>query len=208
MLPTIKPSEAEIESIPNEDLARVDPSDLGAESLIYLLQRAQQISSTLAVRNFAAKLIDTELTEEQRPAKLLAYASLVNAAPTPNQALQTLEKAKAFAEAHGMSTANLLLSEVSLRLQSGDGEGFQKTIETISKRFGNDPEVMAQLQQMLMAYGLIRPDGSARPAAPEASPVDPTPSAAPSGLWTPDGGAAAASPDAGGEKKLWIPGMD
>ncbi len=214
MLPTVKPNKDEIESIPNEDLCRVDPSDLDAESLIYLLQRAQQVSSTLAVRRFAGKLIHTELNEEQRPAKLLAYAALVNAAPTATDALETLDQAKAFAEANGMSTANLLLSEVSLRLQSGDAEGFQKAIETISTRFGNQPEVMAQLQQMLMSYGLIRPDGSAvRPPVAEAAAapglgVDPTPAAGSSGLWTPDGGPSMTPQDSGGEKKLWIPGMD
>jgi hypothetical protein len=206
MQPPIKPAKEEIESIPNEDLNRVDPADLDADSLMYLLQRAQQISSTLASRKFATKLIATELPAEQSQAKLLAYATLINASSSSTAALETLQQAKAFAEAHDLSIANLLLSEVSLRLQAGDGEGFQKCIETISSRYGNEPEVMAQLQQMLISYGLIRPDG--RAATPAPTGVDPAaaPSAASSGLWTPDGGTPAAPDD--GEKKLWIPGMD
>ncbi len=218
MLPPIKPGNQEIESIPNEDLGRVDPSDLDAQSLIYLLQRAQQISATFAVRSFASQLIDSELNEAQRPAKLLAYSALINASSTTTDALATLEQAKKFADDNKMSSANLLLSEVSLRLQAGDGEGFQKALETISTRYGSEPEVLAQLQQLLMAYGLIRPDGSTRPApqveAGEAMGAgiggEPAPApAAGSTLWTPDGGAPVAPQDAGGTgKKLWIPGMD
>jgi hypothetical protein len=109
---------------------------------------------------------------------------------------------------HNLSSANLLLSEVGLRLSAGDGPGFQKAVETLSTRHGNDPEIMAQLQQLLMAYGLIGPDG-----APRARGGDPAPAAAQpasGGLWTPDGGAAPpAEPAAdGGGSKLWIPGMD
>ncbi len=206
MQASLKPAREEIESIPNEDLNRVDPADLDAESLLYLLQRAQQVSSTLASRKFATQLIATEIPAEHSQAKLLAYATLINASPSSTAALEILEQAKAFAETNNLSIANLLLSEVSLRLQSGDSEGFQNCIETISSRYGNEPEVMAQLQQMLISYGLIRPDGRAATQPPMG--VDPAaaPASSDSGLWTPDGGTPAA-PD-GGENKLWIPGMD
>ena len=36
---------------------------------------------------------------------------------------------------------------------------FQETIQSLTTQYGNDPEVMARLQQMLMSYGLIGPDG-------------------------------------------------
>ena len=203
----------QMETVPNEDLWRIDASTLDAESAMYLLQRAQQVSSTFAVRRFADRLIELPLEQDQLPAKLLAYASLVNASPTSSQALETLQQAKAFAESNNLSTANLLLSEVSLRLQAGDGQGFQNTLEALTSRYGNEPEVMAQLQQMLMAYGLIRPDGSPTipPAPAEAAVgVDPMPATGnESALWTPDGGQPVAPQQgAGGEKKLWIPGMD
>ena len=35
----------------------------------------------------------------------------------------------------------------------------QETIQSLTTQYGNDPEVMARLQQMLMSYGLIGPDG-------------------------------------------------
>ncbi len=210
-LPPIKPSDTEIETLAGEDLNRVDPTGLNPESLVYLLQRAQQISATPAVRRFAKRLIEADLDEQQQPMRMLAYVTLVNASEKTEDALGTLEQAKAFAETHGLSTANLLLSEVGLRLSAGDGEGFQKAIETLSTRHGNDPEIMAQLQQLLMAYGLIGPDGAPRSrggaaAAPAAAVSQP----ASGGLWTPDGGSAppAESAAEGGGNKLWIPGMD
>ncbi len=161
-LPPIKPSDEQIETLGNEDLNRVDASELNAESLIYLLQRSQQVAATPALRRFAKRLIEVDLSEEQQPAKLLAYMTLINASDKNDESLKLLDEAKAFAVSHKMSTANLLLSEVSLRLTAGDGPGFQNAIQELSTKYGNQPEVMAQLQQMLMAYGLISPDGSVR----------------------------------------------
>lgn len=206
-LPTIKPADGEIETLENEDLNRVDPSDLNGESLVYLLQRAQQISSTPAVRRLAKQVIKTEFSEEQQQMKLLAYVTLINASEGNDESLATLEEAKAFAEQHNLSTANLLLSEVGLRLSSGDGPGFQAAIETLSSRYGNEPEIMAQLQQMLMAYGLIGPDGAPRSRPPAAAGAEPA--GQPGGIWTPDGGSAPPADGASeGGSKLWVPGMD
>ncbi|NNE00491.1 MAG: protein-disulfide isomerase [Pirellulaceae bacterium] len=211
---SIQPSDDEIESLANEDLNRVDPANLSVESKIYLLQRSQQVSATPAIRVMAKTLINAELTEEQKPAKMVAYMTLINASEGSKAALATLEEAKAFAESNELSTANLLLSEVSLRLQSGDGEGFQAALQTLSTRHGNEPEIMAQLQQMLMAYGLIRPDGSPRQAPAQQAAGAPAIAGAPasggSELWTPDSGSpsAPAKPAGEGGGKLWVPGMD
>ncbi len=203
-LPMIQPSSSEVESLANEDLNRVDPTNLDSESLIYLLQRSQQVSATPALRRFAEQILQTELTEEQQPAKMLAYMTLINAAERNEEALKLLDEAKAFAEKANISMANLLLSEVSLRLAAGDGAGFQNAIETLSTRYGNQPEVMARLQQMLMAYGLISPDGSPRQAGP---PAAASPASA-NELWTPDSGTPATPAAEGGGSKLWVPGMD
>jgi tetratricopeptide (TPR) repeat protein len=208
-LPPIKPSNEQIESLGNEDLNRVDASELNSESLIYLLQRSQQVAATPALRRFAKRLIEVDLSEEQQPAKLLAYMTLINASDNNDESLKLLEEAKAFAVSHKMSTANLLLSEVSLRLTAGDGVGFQNAIQELSTQYGNQPEVMAQLQQLLMAYGLISPDGSVRQAGPGPGPGQAAAPASDAGkLWTPDGGSPAAPAAEGGGSKLWVPGMD
>lgn len=203
----LHPEPADAEAIANEDLNRVHGDKLDAETLIYLLQRCQQVSATPAARRFAAQLIEAELTEEQQPAKMLAHMTLVNTAKQNDKALEALEKAKAFAVANQMPTAQLLLSEVSLRLAAGDPQGFQETIQSLTSQYGNDPEVMARLQQMLMAYGLIGPDGAPRSGgSPQAAGGNP--SGAGGGLWTPDQGQQPPTQEGGGGSKLWVPGMD
>ena len=140
---------------------------------------------------------------------MLAYMTLINAAEGNEQALELMDEAKAFAQANEIPIANLLLSEVGLRLSAGDGPGFQNAVETLSRQYGNDPEVMAKLQQTLMAYGLIGPDG-----APRQAPGGPPPAAQQGGVaaygrrkWSPAPGSGG-SGDGGGGGKLWVPGMD
>lgn len=203
----LTPEAAEAESIANEDLNRVYGDKLDAETLIYLLQRCQQVSATPAARRFATQLIDADLSEEQKPAKMLAHMTLVNTAKQNDKALEALVKAKAFAEENNLPTSQLLLSEVSLRLAAGDPQGFQETIQSLTTQYGNDPEVMARLQQMLMSYGLIGPDGAPRSGAP--SPAQESSGSSGGGLWTPDQGQQPPSQDSGGGGgKLWVPGMD
>ncbi len=198
----LHPESSEAEAIANEDLNRVHGDKLDTETLIYLLQRSQQVAATPAMKRFANQLIEAELTEEQQPAKMLAHMTLVNTAKQNDKALEALENAKAFAEANQIPTAQLLLTEVGLRLAAGDPEGFQNTIQSLTSNYGNDPEVMAKLQQTLIAYGLISPDGSPRNAP---APQDPAAQSEAGGLWTPDQGQP---PTQEGGGKLWVPGMD
>ena len=205
-LPPIKAGSGEIETIPNEDLNRVDVSQLDAESLIYLVQRSQQVSATPAMRSAAEKLLQIDLSEDQKPVRMVAYMTLINTAPSSDEALELIEAAKAFSDERNMPKANLLLAEIAVRVNAGDGEGFQRAVQDISSNYGNDPEVMARLQQMLMSYGLISPDGS-----PRGAPAGPAPAAAASEsqLWTPDSGTPASpQSESGGGGKLWVPGMD
>ena len=136
---------------------------------------------------------------------MLAYMTLINASEGNEQAIELMDEAKEFAEANNIPTANLLLSEVGLRLSAGDGPGFQNAVETLSRQYGNEPEVMAKLQQTLMAYGLISPDGTPRqaPGAPAADQGG----GGGGDLWTPDSGSPAPE-GGGGGGKLWVPGMD
>ncbi|MDA8697457.1 protein-disulfide isomerase [Rubripirellula sp.] len=202
----LHPTSDEAELIANEDLNRVHGDKLDAETLIYLLQRCQQVAATPAARRFATQLIAMELTEDQQPAKMLAHMTLVNTAKQTDKALEALVEAKTFAEANQLPTAQLLLTEVSLRLAAGDPQGFQRTIESITSNYGNDPEVMARLQQMLMSYGLIGPDGAPRGGSRQAEPSGGA-GAATGGLWTPDQGQQPPG-ESGGGGKLWVPGMD
>lgn len=204
----IAPTGEDVEEIPAYDLNRVDASALGIEHLVYLIQRAQQISATKVGRAAARRLTQMEVPGDGQMAgvKLLGYTFMLQHASNVEEALENLEAAKAYAEANNMSTASLLLTELPLRLRLSQPEKFQECVQSIVSTHGNDPEVMGQLQQTLVRFGLIRPDGSPvnRPqAAPAAVASD-----AGGGVWTPDGGAGAPAQAAEGGSKLWVPGMD
>ncbi len=207
----ICPTGDDVEDVPAYDLNRIDPAGVDTENLIYLIQRAQQVSATKLGRRASRQLLETDLSDqgEIAGAKLVAYSFLMQSATNSDDAIKNLELAKAYAKTQSISTASLLLAEIPLRLRSGDGDKLQECVQTIMKEHGQDPEVMGRLQQLLMQFGLIRPDGSPaqapRRGAPEAG----------GGLWTPGSGNAAPPAPAGGStppaaapSKLWVPGMD
>ncbi len=207
----IRPDGDDVENIPAYDLNRIDPTSVDTENLIYLIQRAQQVSATKIGRRASRRLLEMDLSEqgEIAGAKLVAYSFLMQAATGVDDAIANLEDAKAYAKSHSISTASLLLAEVPLRLRSGDGEKFQECVQTIAREHGQDPEVMGRLQQLLVDFGLIRPDGSPAQAPRGAAP------AGGGGMWAPGGGdAPQAAPDGGSPQpaaapsKLWVPGMD
>ncbi|MCC9641569.1 protein-disulfide isomerase [Rhodopirellula sp. JC740] len=212
---TIAVSNEELEEIPGYDLDRIDPTNLDAENLIYLIQRAQQISATTIGRKAANALLqqDTESVGGGRfiGSKLIAYSFLMQRATSSDDAVAYLDQAKAYAAENKLSDASLLLAELGLRLRRQEIEQFQNTVQTIVSKHSDNPEVMGRLQQILAQLGLINPDGSPR------NQPGPAPAAAPSagGIWTPDGESAAAPAappaaggDASGGSKLWVPGMD
>ena len=205
----IHPKGEEVEEVPAYDLNRIDADDLSTENLIYLIQRAQQISATKVGRAASKKLIGSDVTSdgEFAGAKLLGYSFMLQHAVSGDEAIENLEAAKTYADANNMSTAQLLLAELPLRLRRGEPEAFQNCVQTIASKYSDDPEVMGQLQQTLVQFGLIRPDGSPaqRPQPGPAAAAD-----SGGGLWTPDGGGSAPAAASGGDSGggLWVPGMD
>jgi len=208
----IHPTEEDVESTPTYDLNRIDPSGLDAENLVYLIQRAQQVSATVLGRRASRQLIAMDLPGEGelQGAKLLGYSFLMQNAINSDEAIESLEAAKAYAASNRFAAPSLLLAELPLRLRRNEGEKFQECVQAIMKDHGQDPEIMGRLQQILVQFGLVRPDGT---------PVQrrgPAPAANSGGLWTPDGGSSAPAAAAGGQpesgaaapSKLWVPGMD
>ncbi len=205
-LPKFKPSDASIDGIANHDLGRLDVSDADAEMAVYVLQRAKQVSCTPAILAAADRLIELEPEGEMKQAKLFAYLAKVPLIREPDKAMEMLREAKAWADANQQPAASVLLAMLPQLLISGDGEGFQQCMQELTTKHRDDPAVMGRLQQMLMQFGLINPDGT-----PRGGPAPAAPAAASSGLWTPDQGAPPAGPAAGqgeGGSKLWVPGMD
>ena len=188
------------------DLTYVDVRELAPDVLIYVLQRAREYSVNRTGMLAAQRIVTLDLAPELRPAVTVAYLMLVENAKSPDEAMSLLEKAKAFATANQFDQANLRLMELMHCLSSGDQPRFVETLQDISKQYGNRPEVMARVRQMLTSAGILRPDGSMRTpqgGSPSMAAAAPSP-ADTGGIWTPGSGAASAAP-AG---KLWVPGME
>lgn len=208
---TVRTSD-DVEEVDNPDLARTDCSDLDAEGLAYLLQRAQLLDASVPLRRAATAALAREDSAEDVQLRASAYLALVDTTESADGALELLGQTKQFFEKWGLDKAQLLLMELPLRAKLGDSDGFQTTIRTLTSDYRNREDVMAGLQQLLVSMGLINPDGSPRNEGPRSAMVADggAPAAAQSsGIWTPDGGSAApAAASSQGGGKLWVPGMD
>ncbi|MEM6778537.1 MAG: protein-disulfide isomerase [Planctomycetota bacterium] len=228
---SLTPTGDELEEVPNDQLNRVDVSGLDLDGLVYLIQRTLQVSATLAGRKAADVVLtatppslSTGADDErmsQAAAKMVAYSFMIQRAGSSAKTLQMLEKAREHAEANEMNDASLWLAEASLRARRGEFKEFEKCIQSLMSKHGQNPEVVQRVQQLLVQLGLVRPDGTPMAAPPQAAAES-----SPSGLWTPDSGSPTAAPvtadasstagtptaaSAGGNAgggKLWVPGMD
>ena len=212
-LPTITVRTSDdVEEVDNPDLARVDCSELDAEGLAYLLQRAQLLDASVPLRRAATAALAREDSAEDVQLRASAHLALVDTTESADDALELLGQTKQFFEKWGLDKAQLLLMELPLRAKLGDSDGFQTVIRTLTSDYRNREDVMAGLQQLLVSMGLINPDGSPRNEGPRSAMVadgGASPAAQSSGLWTPDGGSAApAAASSQGGGKLWVPGMD
>ena len=211
-LPSLTPATMEeIEEVDASDMSRIDVSNLDAQSLLFVFQRARILDSGKLLRRAANRIVEIDLDGPSKGAKVTAYTALIEFASSAEEAAELLEKAKAYASANQIDQANLRLLELTQRLMNGDQAGFNATLRSISEQYGKRPEVMARVQQLLMSVGILRPDGSVRERQGGGPSLSDSGAAASSGpaIWTPGGGspssAPAATPTA---SKLWIPGMD
>ncbi len=211
-LPEIDPpASGEMMKVPSYNLARVRTQALGVDDSMLMLERSRSTGCRSATRRFAEHVLGLALGEDRKQAKIGAYLALAESSADPIEGLEALDKAKQYAKANNLSNAVVLLSEIGFAIQAGDAPRLQRCVQSLTSEHGNNPNVMAQLQQLLVMYGLINPDGSARRGAGGPPPSamggpSPAPAAQSSGLWTPDSPAPASKP-AGGSK-LWVPGMD
>ena len=117
-----------------------------------------------ACRRFAERLI--ELTkdgdETDKHVMLEGYGLLMTTTPEPAESIAIADQAIEFAKQAQIPFAHLLLAKMELSLSLADQELFRKTVMDIETHYGNDPGVMAHVQQLLVQIGLIRPDGSVR----------------------------------------------
>ncbi|MCC9600121.1 protein-disulfide isomerase [Stieleria sp. JC731] len=219
-LPPLKPANEEANMVNPADLFRIDASDSDCISLYYLASSARQVGAREAARKFAALLVEkqapTAESAEEKQLVMEGYLIQMMSIGDPQAAFAMGSTATEYAKANQLNFAPVLLMQMELCLMSADQDGFRSTIMEIEKNYGNDPAVMARVQQVLVQLGVIRPDGSLR--APQGAPGpapgnDFVPAPAPQasggqsseGLWTPD---SPGESNSGGGGKLWVPGMD
>jgi hypothetical protein len=194
--------------VPVSRLARVMVEKLSDEALVRHYYRALSAGATAAVRKLARAVIDRPSLAGREECSR-AFRDLAQLAPDTDEALDYVDRGRAADEAAGRSSAPWDLMELHYRFQRLEGEHIGRLLNHLHSAHGREPGVAEAVNQMLMQYGLIGPDG--RPVAhvpappPQPEIVVPGP-ASPTGgeLWTPGGGSA----PAGEKPKLWVPGMD
>ncbi|MCS7470697.1 protein-disulfide isomerase [Stieleria sp. ICT_E10.1] len=216
-LPELQPTDETLGDLSAADFFRVNPDQLSPMQLYVLASNARATGGMTACNRFAAKLVEKTAAdaanEQENRMAMEGYILWMMSTPEPGESIAISDRAIQFAKTHKLNFASILLARLELCLSMSDQDGFRQTIMDIEKNYGNDPSVMARVQQLLMQLGIIRPDGSLRdgPAAPAAAPTEFTPAAPPEersgGVWTPDS-PAAPNPSGGEGGKLWVPGMD
>ncbi len=211
-LPSLTPATMEeIEEVDASDMSRIDVSNLDAQSLLFVFQRARILDSGKLLRRAAHRIVEIDLDGPLKVTKVVAYTALIEFASSAEEAAELLEKAKAYASANQIDQANLRLLELTQRLINGDQAGFSATLRSISEQYSKRPEVMARVQQLLMSVGILRPDGSVREHQGGGPSLGDSGAAASSGsaIWTPGSGSPSSAPAASSTaSKLWVPGMD
>jgi tetratricopeptide (TPR) repeat protein len=188
------------------DLCRINVASLGAEQSLILMERARVNGLRSAAQRLAQHLLELSLGGELKNTKISAYLLLAEFAGDMQKSLEYLDAAKRWAKENSVSNASILLSEISFRVHAGDAQGLQRCINSIMAEHATNQKVIVQMQQILVMYGILNPDGTPR-RMPGTAPVAAQPPAPPSGLWTPNTPAPTAAA-AGGKSKLWMPGME
>ncbi|KAA5547199.1 protein-disulfide isomerase [Roseiconus nitratireducens] len=223
-MPPLEMTSETMSNLSPADFFRIKPDDLDPKMLYILAARSRSAGAMKACNRFASKLVDktkdAEASDDLDPRMTMeAFMMWMMATPDPEESVKIGDQAIAFAKSRELSFASVLLAKVELTLGMADQEGFRNSIMELEKHYGNDPAVMARVQQLLMQLGIIRPDGSLRAAGggaagggAAASPTEFTPAAPPEqrggGVWTPDQPNAPDASAGQGGGKLWVPGMD
>lgn len=211
-LPTLDPIDPDglkVEELPATRLVRLVAEKLSDEALATCFRRAAALNATAAVTKFAQALVDRP-SFQQKPDRLRAYAALARVAESLDRALACVDEGRKAAEAMGQSSAGWDLRELSLRFQRGEAGEVNRLLRHIQAQHGREPGVASALRNMLVQFGLLRPDGT--PAYAPRRPEPEVPPAAVPGAGQPDESGKLWLPDsqrpAGEKPRIWTPGME
>jgi hypothetical protein len=204
----IDPAKLPGDRLPLARLARVMDEQLSDDALLTEYRRASAMNAVAAMRKLARAVIDRP-SLAGRTEYFRAFANLARLAEDSDQALDYVDRGRKAAEAAGQSCAPWDIMELSYRIQRTEGAEVGRLLQHLQTRHAREPGVASAVHEILVQYGLVRPDGT--PSAPAAAAPQQAPDivvpgsadAQPGELWTPDGGKPS-----GDRPKLWVPGMD
>jgi hypothetical protein len=218
-LPTTHAASAfeDVRRTPLMRLSRLDSALMNDEDLLLAFSLAAQNSLWMAIVKLGSEIIQRE-SLKQRVNLADVYARLAKYTLDRDRAIDFIQDAQQFEIARGESPARWKISELGMRLATGDSTGAQQLLNAIQTHHMNEPGVPQLLVQMLSQFGLIQPDGrpinappgpglGAAPVAGDVMAGGLDPSTAPGG--TPSLAVDAPPPEQDESKgKLWLPGMD
>ena len=189
-------------------MGRVDTAKLPEPALLDGFRRLVHKNYRPAVHRFAREILARRAFAEEI-SKDRIYNALVSASSTSEEALRYVTEARQDATGEGKSPARWLLAELSLRIGRREGEEANRLMQMLTSRHLREPGVAQQLRDILVAYGIMSPDGqpaAARPAEPAAAAAA-TPAEDAKKIWTP-GESGSPAETSSAPSKLWIPGRD
>jgi hypothetical protein len=211
-LPTrdlLDPAGSDIRSLPLVRLGRVDTAKLSESELLDGFRRLALKNHRPALHRFAREMLARQtFTEEITKDRI--YDVLISASSTSEEALRYATEAREDTAREGKSPAHWLLAELSIRIGRLEGEEANRILQTLRSRHLREPGVAQQLRDILVAYGIITPDGqpaAARPPEQAAAAAVTSPAEDAKRIWTP-GESGPPAETAAAPSKLWVPGRD
>jgi hypothetical protein len=189
-----------VQEIAPSQFARVVPESLNDNGLLMLLDRA----ILCRARKATARLSEEVLRRPSLAGRVdlaAVHVTLAELSQDTDEAIAHVQEAQKIAVANKKSPALHLLRELPFRFIRGESEAATALLQRIQTHHLREPGVSEGLYNILVQFGIIRPDG--QPSVAPESPDTGEPTPAPSQLWTPDG-----PPPATDEKKpsqLWVP---
>ena len=207
----IDASTVDLERLPVHRFSLLKFPELTDDQLLTVYRRAYAVMAVWPLRQIALEVISRKSLDDKID-KVEAYDILSDVAPTTDEALEYLSKARKLATSEGESPAAWLIDELEIRLLRGEAEKFIQLLKEIQTRYIKEPGIAPSLIEVLSRYGLITPDGrimipasgDAAAAADQAADSDRRRVDARRRRPLPRPIAGEAKP----ESKLWIPGMD
>ncbi len=194
----------EIWRLPLSRLTLIDVDRLNDEDLVKAFQRSVLCGHEAATARLGADVLQREGTTQYID-KQHVYEPLIRSCRDADVAVRYAQEAQQAAVNAGGSPARWILTELAIRLPRGEAEESSRLVQTLQSQYIQEPGIAEALYRMLVAFGVITPEGQPVNQVPEAA-AAPEAAGEPAKLWTP--GESAASQPSEGKSKLWVPGMD